>query len=139
MNSEALVFEANRRFYDALSHLDLEAMDEIWLHEAWVVCVHPGWQMLRGWEDVGESWRRIFSGDIGYQIELDQISVHVHGETAVVTCVERIAVVSEEGGDVSLATSTNLFVDTPSGWKIALHHGSPLPGDIQAPPPPIVH
>jgi ketosteroid isomerase-like protein len=139
MNSEASVFEANRRFYDALSHLDQEAMDEIWLHEAWVVCVHPGWQMLRGWDSVRESWRRIFSGDVGYHIELDQISVHIHGETAIVTCVERIAVVSEEGGGVSLATSTNLFVHTPSGWKMTLHHSSPLPGDIQAPPAPLVH
>jgi hypothetical protein len=139
MKPETLALEANRRFYDALSHLDQRGMEEIWLHEDWVVCVHPGWQMLRGWENVGESWRRILSGDIGYHIELDQVGVHMLGETALVTCVERIAVVSEERVDVSLATSTNLFIHTSSGWKITLHHASPLPGNIQAPPAPVVH
>jgi ketosteroid isomerase-like protein len=139
MDSEALVFEANRRFYDALSHLDQEAMDEMWLHEEWVVCVHPGWQMLRGWDAVRESWRRIFSGEVFYHIELDQMAVHIHGETAVVTCVERIAAIDEKESIISLATSTNLFVASPTGWKLILHHASPLPGNIQAPPAPQVH
>ena len=59
--SEQAVREANRRFYQAFAALSLEQMDEVWLHEDWVECVHPGWDLLLSWEEVRESWARIFT------------------------------------------------------------------------------
>ncbi len=46
VSAEQAVLEANHRFYQALSELDTEAMEQIWLHEPWVRCVHPTGQML---------------------------------------------------------------------------------------------
>ena len=54
--------EANNRFYRALEVLDLEALDALWLHEGWVRCVHPGWDVLVGWEAVRESYEQIVAG-----------------------------------------------------------------------------
>ena len=37
-------------------------MAAVWEHGDRVVCVHPGWPILRGGPVVEESWRRIFDG-----------------------------------------------------------------------------
>ena len=41
--------EANAAFYGAVEELDLAAMERVWLHESWVRCIHPGWDLLVGW------------------------------------------------------------------------------------------
>lgn len=47
---------ANARFYRALSRADLPAMEAVWSHADDVACLHPGWPLLRGWDDVRASW-----------------------------------------------------------------------------------
>ncbi len=60
MDDKAAVKEINARFYEALSAQDLAAMETVWLHEPWVRCVHPGWEMLTGWQSIRKSWSNIF-------------------------------------------------------------------------------
>ena len=36
-------------------------MDRLWAHEGWVRCVHPGWDILVGWEAIRASWQQIFA------------------------------------------------------------------------------
>ncbi len=57
---ESEVREANARFYRALNDLDLSGMDRVWAHESFVRCVHPGWELIVGWEAVRASWEGIF-------------------------------------------------------------------------------
>lgn len=47
-----MVAGANQAFYDAHEACDLEAVSVVWEHSDRVVCVHPGWPILRGWEIV---------------------------------------------------------------------------------------
>ncbi len=82
VSSEEDVLEANRRFYQALSDLDLDAMASVWLEEPWVRCVHPGWPMLSGWDDVMESWKRIFDNTATRQVSPGNVSVRLFGEIA---------------------------------------------------------
>lgn len=131
--------DANRRFYRALSRLDLDAMDEIWLDESWVCCVHPGWPMLTGWEKIRASWQRIFEATESHHVDPEQITVRVFGDVGWVSCVERIVIPSETGRNVSVAASTNFFVRAPSGWKMVLHHASPIPIELPHSPPTQVH
>ena len=49
---EVALREANRRYYAAFESLDITQMDEIWAHDDWVQCVHPGWDLLLGWAEV---------------------------------------------------------------------------------------
>ena len=67
VSAEQAVLEANHCFYQVLSELDTEAMEQIWLHEPWVRCVHRGRQMLCGWDNVIESWRQSFSHTESHQ------------------------------------------------------------------------
>src|SRR6185312_7096303 len=55
------VLAANDSFYRAFNQRDLEAMDMLWSHSSEITCIHPGWNLLSGREDVMESWEAIMS------------------------------------------------------------------------------
>ena len=59
-SEEEKVLESNQNFYSALQNLSLKEMEAVWLPEDWVRCVHPGWDLIEGWEAVRESWQHIF-------------------------------------------------------------------------------
>lgn len=121
------VLEANRRFYAALENLDLEAMDSVWLHEEWVKCVHPGWELLEGWEEVRESWARIFASTQRMQVVISNITVEVENRFAWVCCIEQVTSTYERGFDTALVQATNIFVQQDGDWLMVHHHASPIP------------
>jgi ketosteroid isomerase-like protein len=131
--------EANRRFYQALSELDLKAMEDVWHHESQVSCVHPGWPPLSGWERVREGWARIFDNTVSQRVEPRNVEVRVFGELGWVSCLEQITASSRTGGTISLAASNNLFLKTKEGWKMILHHASSIPVEVETPPATQVH
>jgi ketosteroid isomerase-like protein len=135
---EQAVREANRRFYQAFAALVIEQMDAIWLHEDWVECVHPGWDLLIGWEEVRESWVRIFANTQRIKVDISSVWVHVEGEVAWVACTEQVTSTFERGFDHAQVQVTNIFVrrQAPRGaaeagsaprWRMVAHHASPLP------------
>lgn len=125
--TEAAVCESNRRFYAAFESLDVNQMDAVWLHEDWVECVHPGWELLRGWEEIRESWARIFSNAQRIRVDLSSIWVQIVGDTAWVACTEHVTTSYEEGFEQALVQATNIFVNRQGAWQLVLHHASPLP------------
>jgi len=44
-----------------------------------------------------------------------------------VTCAENILHLSQSGVSGSHAIATNIFLRTPEGWRLVLHHASPVP------------
>ena len=118
------VLAANQAFYDAHERRDLDAMRAVWEHSGRVVCVHPGWPILRGWPAVEESWRRIFAGPGRNQFILTNGAVTVDGQIAWVTVDENL-VAGETAGTIA---ATNMFVLDHGSWKLLLHHGSPVVG-----------
>lgn len=129
MRAEEGVREANARFYDALSRLDLEAMDRLWLHAPFVRCVHPGWELLIGWEAVRASWEGIFHNTSGHAVEAGDVQVRVAGGLGWVGCIERITF--RRG--TSFTAATNLFQAVDHGFRMVLHHASVIPVPDVAP------
>ncbi len=144
---EEAVRDANRRFYQAFAALDMEQMDAVWLQEDWVECVHPGWDLMLGWEEVRESWARIFASTQRMKVEISSVWVRVEGDVAWVACTEHVTSTFERGFDQVLVQATNLFVRRPAPldapktpakprdaaeWRMVAHHASPLPAS-QAP------
>ena len=113
---------ANRAFYAAHEARDLDAMGTVWSHGNDTVCVHPGWPILRGWEQIEESWRRIFDGPGRNQFILTNDVVEIGDGTAWVTLEENLV----DRGDTQAIAATNVFVHGPNGWKLVAHHGSPV-------------
>ena len=116
------VMAANQAFYDAHEQRDLAAMAAVWDNSDRAVCVHPGWPILRGWLAVEESWRGIFGGPGRNQFIVTNDVVAVDGDLAWVTLDENLVDVAATG----TIAATNLFARTASGWKLVLHHGSPV-------------
>ena len=116
------VLAANASFYEAFERRSLEAMASVWDHGDSVVCVHPGWPILRGWPAVEESWRRIFNGPGRNQFIITNDAVLVLGRVAWVTLDENLVDRTATG----TIAATNLFVRDDDSWKLVLHHGSPV-------------
>jgi ketosteroid isomerase-like protein len=129
---------ANAEFYAAFEALDLDRMGAVWAdgpYAASVTCVHAGWPMLKGRAEVLRSWALILANTPYIQFVLTDVSVHPDGERAVVTCGENILTADEESemGFLAAGTvvATNIFVRTAEGWKLWLHHGSPVLNQIE--------
>jgi len=98
---------------------------------------HPGWPTLRGWARVAGSWDAIFGNTAFFQFLLSDEEVSVAGDVAWVTVEENIlqAGGSREGGEDlaeimgSRVAAVNVYARAGAGWKMVLHHGSPVVGD----------
>ncbi|HUK72535.1 MAG TPA: nuclear transport factor 2 family protein [Streptosporangiaceae bacterium] len=126
--------QLNAEFYAAFEAGDLDRMAEVWAADrdagGSVVCVHPGGPMIRGRGAVLRSWALIMANTSYIQFVLTDVVTKVSGDIAVLTCAENIITASDEdgagfaaGGNVA---TTNAFVRTGQGWRLWLHHGSPV-------------
>lgn len=113
---------ANLAFYDAHERGNLPAMQRVWEHSARVVCIHPGWPILRGWSAVEDSWRRILGGPGRNQFILTNDDLSITADMAWVTLDENLMSVH---GTVAVA-ATNVFARHDDGWKLVIHHGSAM-------------
>lgn len=119
MEDEAEVLEANRAFYAAFEHRDLDAMSDVWEHSDRVACTHPGWSTLHGWQAVVASWFALFHNGQSLQFIVTDERAHLVGDAAWVTCSENIL----DGGASGTVAAFNLFTRTPQGWRMVGHHG----------------
>ena len=115
---EVEVLAQNRAFYAAFRQRDLDSMDELWAQRVSVACVHPGWQPIRGREQVMASWRAILGQSSVPQIRCADASAHVMGQTAFVLCEELLG----EGRLVA----TNIFVREDDSWRLCHHQAGPM-------------
>jgi ketosteroid isomerase-like protein len=127
------VEEANERFYRALENGDLGEMSEVWLQEDWVKCVHPGWDMLIGWEDIYQSWEKIFNAPTGMRVSATDVVIKIEGDFALVSCNENIALFLDgTSAPVSArTTATNLFHRIADQWRMVHHHASQVSNQIK--------
>jgi ketosteroid isomerase-like protein len=126
MDDKAAVKEINARFYEALSAQDLAAMETVWLHEPWVRCVHPGWEMLTGWQSIRKSWANIFKNTSYLKIHASKVTVHASGDVAWVVCTENIASAQDANYQTATALATNVYHRFGTGWLLVHHHASPV-------------
>ncbi len=123
------VYQANQTFYRAFNSQDLDLMREIWWNDNSVLCVHPGWQALNGWDSIIRSWNDIFENTDNLEIKLSDTNVIASKDLAWVTCHENLFIITENGVSTSRVFATNLFKNVGEDWKMVSHHASSVPGD----------
>ena len=131
---EEQVLKANQSFYSALQEMNLREMEALWLQESWVRCIHPGWNLLEGWDAVRESWQHIFENTNFMRVSVGVQSVRVENSTAWVCCTEKISSVAEDRFDSVYVQATNIFERRDGIWYLVHHHASPLPTPWPAEP-----
>ena len=57
--SEKDAIEANQNFYNAFNKNDIELMIGIWLNDSASQCIHPGWDVLTGFENITVSYTHL--------------------------------------------------------------------------------
>lgn len=129
----AALMQVNAALYEALETADVERMSAVWddADPDALVCVHPGWPALHGRTQVLRSWSAVMAGTDYVQVVLSDVRIAVEGDTAVVSCTENVltSVADMLGGSV---VATNVFRRRPGGWRLVLHHGSPVLGELGA-------
>jgi ketosteroid isomerase-like protein len=109
---------ANLEFYRAFTTHDVTAMECVWAVETPVLCLHPGWELLRGRAAVLESWRQILSSPEAPRVVVHEDQAFLFGEVGIVTCEEEL-----DGGSLA---ATNMFVKEQGIWRLVHHQASPI-------------
>jgi len=116
-NAEA----TERAFYAAMADGDLDRMMSLWVDDDAAVCNHPGGPRLVGPAAIRASFRDIFASG-GVRIVPASVRAWRSADVAVHSLIERIAVDGRDGAQVVEVVVTNVFVRTPKGWRILVHH-----------------
>jgi ketosteroid isomerase-like protein len=129
---DALLVDANQRFYAAFESLDIAEMDAVWSHGDHVRCIHPGWGLLSGWDAVRQSWEAIFKSTREMRFSISDVRPFIEGDLGWITCTENI--LSEARGQISVTAllATNLFERRGGDWLMIHHHASHI---LAAEPP----
>ena len=133
--------DAENAFYEALERGDLEGMMAVWAEDEEIVCVHPTGERLCGQDKVRESWTQIFGG-------AGRARVHVTHQVVLTSMMMEVRSVQEnftiegeprapQGRDSRPAPiiATNVYLRTAAGWRMIVHHASPVPGQAEPVPP----
>lgn len=126
MSDIQAVLDVNQAFYRAFEKKDLDAMIKVWSNGVGVMCIHPGRDALRGWENVRESWESIFRSTNYLELDTEIISTEVSGDLAYVVLIETVLQVAERRQLKAQSMATNVFERLGQQWYLVHHHGSPL-------------
>jgi ketosteroid isomerase-like protein len=118
--------DAALAFYQAFEARDLDAMMSAWADDEDIVCVHPGGSRMVGYDAVRSAWEQLFS------FRLDEIVVLETVGLAMQSAIEHVA--TADGTARGAAVATNVFMRTPSGWRMVCHHASPVAQTIATAP-----
>ena len=124
------VERANEAFYRAFEARDLAAMERVWAPRDYAALVHPGQALVTGWEEVRSTLAALFAGSGKIRFGLDDLHVQLREGAAWVMLVEKV----HHDDDVLVAVqATNVFERTAQGWRMVLHHASPISDEAGEP------
>jgi len=118
--------DAAAAFYSAFEAKDVDAMMAAWAEDEEIVCVHPGGPRLVGFDAVRLGWEQIFAGEAKLSFRLDEIVMLETVGLALQSAIEQVTV-GDDPAPRGIAIASNVFLRTPSGWRMLAHHASPAP------------
>ncbi|MDB5936917.1 MAG: hypothetical protein JWQ01_4261 [Massilia sp.] len=122
--------EVEAAFYDALNRGDIDALMALWADDDEIFCIHPGGVRLHGHAAIQASWEAILEQG-ALQIRPSQLHETHNLMSAVHTVIEGVTSGSSEPAHL---VATNVYMKTPPGWRMVMHHVSVAPGLAPTPP-----
>lgn len=126
LSDKEIVIAANQAFYDAFSNRDLKSMNLLWWLGSTSSCIHPGGEVLIGWETIKASWESIFQNTSSLEIDIEIIEMEVDRALAYVIVRETVLQSSRGRSLKAQSIATNIFQKMAQKWYLIHHHGSPI-------------
>lgn len=117
--------EVEAAFYEALQAADIEKLMACWSDEDEVVCIHPGGPRVVGLGAIRAAFDAIFSHEGSIHVQPAAIRRIDSMASAVHNVLERIDVMTSDGPVSAYVLATNVYHQTPQGWRLVVHHASP--------------
>ncbi len=133
-------------FYDAFERADLNAMMAVWADEPSIVCIHPQGPRLAGLSSISDSFAEIFSHGPGTQLQVSELRKQQSQTLAIHNVYETYMLKGQHGAqaggqpssqpgtepkakpiEMPPVLATNIYLLTPNGWRMILHHASLSP------------
>jgi len=111
--------EVEAAYYESFLQSDINMMKALWATDD-VVCIHPGSEIMSGYDAVIRSWAYIFESgtmpEFNYQVlkrtQSNNLAVHLVAESL------------SSGDQVVVVIATNVYQQFEKGWQIIEHHAS---------------
>jgi ketosteroid isomerase-like protein len=120
------LLDTNQAFYRSFEKKDIEAMSNIWSQGIATICIHPGWNKLKGWKEIRYSWEQIFKNTNYIEIETEIITAEIRGDIAYIVLVENVFQVINGRRTQAQSMATNIFERMAQKWYLVNHHASPI-------------
>ncbi len=117
--------EIEASFYEALQVADIEKLMACWAEDDDIVCIHPGGPRVVGAGAIRAAFDAIFAHEGSIQVHPEFIRRIDALASAVHHVLERIEVMTSEGPVQAYVLATNVYHQTPHGWRMVAHHASP--------------
>jgi ketosteroid isomerase-like protein len=132
---------AEAAFYAAFDARSLDAMMAVWAGDDRIACIHPMAAPLNGRAAVAAGWHSMFeaAGQFRVQVELAQ---EMRETDQVIRIVREYLIIGQETEPRPPILATNVFRKEAGGWRMVLHHASPLQVGGTSPsrtPPVVLH
>jgi ketosteroid isomerase-like protein len=130
---------AESAFYAAFEARSLEAMMVVWAADDSIACIHPLAAPLNGHSAVAAGWRSMFEAAGQFRMQVE--TAHEIREAGqVIRIVREYLMIGQETEPRPPILASNVYRKEADGWRMVLHHASPLQvgGTPPARTPPIV-
>jgi hypothetical protein len=123
---ETRLLKANEEFYQTFESLDPTAMADIWVPDDSVVCILPGWPMIRGWNEVYTAWESFMKHIEGVQFIITGVRASAHEGVGWVSCVQNTIRTLGDKMAYSTVNAVNVyrFQDDENRWRMVVYNAS---------------
>ena len=116
--------DIEQAFYEALHNADIEQLMACWAEEDDIVCVHPGGGRLIGAGAIRATFEATFNNG-SVQAFPERMHKVQSLTSSVHHLVERVEIITPQGAQQAYVIATNVYHQTPQGWRMVAHHASP--------------
>ena len=120
---------ANRAFDEALSRLDIAAIEALSLQESHAMAIHPSARQITfGWDAVRKSWQAVAEQFAELSVKLESPQAVVSDNVGWVSGTEVVSGKRKTGETVTYtALTTNIFEKRNGRWLLSAHLTARLP------------
>lgn len=132
---------AETAFYAAFEARSLDAMMAVWSDSDGIACIHPLAAPLNGRAAVAAGWRSMFEAAGQFRVHAE-LAHEMREAGEVIRVVREYLAIGQQAESRPPILATNIYRKEADGWRMVLHHASPLQVGATAPartPPTVLH